>query len=241
MLIIPAIDLQSGSVVRLVQGLSGKKIYSTDPAKTARHWTNQGARLIHVVDLDGATKGSPQNLAAVRKIIGAVDVPVEFGGGLRRLSDIEELISGIGVRRVVLGTKAAEDEEFLKKALKKFKDRIIVSIDALSGKVRTKGWRASSGNKDAVSFAKSLKKLGLKEIIYTDISRDGMLKGPDIRGIKKLLAETGLSVIASGGVSSLSDIRKLKGLVKSGLSGAIIGKALYEGKFTLAQAIKTGN
>lgn len=239
MLIIPAIDIQLGRVVRLTQGrFDDKKIYSSDPLKAARHWAKQGAKLIHIVDLDGAKTGEPKNLSVVKDIIKAVGVPVEFGGGVRKQETIDKLI-GYGVRRVVLGTKAVQDILFLKKSFKDFKDKVIVSIDASGLEVLIKGWQQkAAANTDALSFSGLLKNIGFKEFIYTDVRKDGMLSGPNIKDIKKLLKETGMKIIASGGVSSLEDIRKLKALEKDGLCGMIIGKALYEGKFTLQQALK---
>lgn len=237
MLVIPAIDLQDGCVVRFVQGRLDKKVYSRDPVKTAKHWVKQGAKLIHIVDLDGAFTGAPVNLNSVKEIIGNVDVPVQFGGGVRKIETIKELLKA-GVQRVVLGTKAVEDKAFLKKAFNEFKERVIVSIDAKAGIVQIKGWKTSHKGLDMLAFAKTLKELGFKEVIYTDTAKDGTLSGPNIMGIKSLLKAAGLKVIASGGVSRLEDLYKLEKLKKDGLIGVIIGKALYEGKFTLAQAIK---
>jgi phosphoribosylformimino-5-aminoimidazole carboxamide ribotide isomerase len=237
MLIIPAIDIKDGCVVRFVQGRLDKKVYSRDPVKTAKHWVKQGAKLIHVVDLDGAFTGVPGNLEALKAIVKTVDVPVNFGGGIRNPKIIEKLLD-YGVGRIILGTKAVEDAAFLKKAFKKFKDRILVSIDTKADRVLTKGWRSSHRNTDILKFARILQGVGFKQVIYTDILKDGTLKGPNIKGIKTLLKETGLSVIASGGISSLGDIRRLKLLEKKGLTGVIIGKALYEGRFTLSEALK---
>lgn len=237
MLIIPAIDLRSGKVVRLFQGkFNQEKIYSSDPVKTAKHWVRQGAKFLHIVDLDGAFSGAPKNLEALKKIIRQVGIPLEFGGGVRSLEIITKLLD-LGVSRVILGTKAASDQEFLKKAWKKFGEKIIVSIDAKNGKVQTKGW-GSAGSKTALSFGRQLKKIGFKQMIYTDISRDGTLSGPNIAGIKEMLKKTKLNIVASGGVSDLKDIIKLKKLEKQGVVAVIIGKALYEGKFTLTQALK---
>lgn len=237
MLIIPAIDLKDGCVVRYVQGKLDKKIYSKDPVKTAKHWQRQGARLIHIVDLDGASSGVPKNLNTVKEIVKAIDVPIEFGGGIRKIETIRALLD-YGVYRIVLGTKAAEDRYFLNKAFKEFKDRIIVSIDAKDQCVLIKGWQASSKSTNLLDFACNLKKVGLKKLIYTDTLKDGTLDGPNIKGIKTLLRETGMKIIASGGISSLNDIYKLKLLENEGLIGVIIGKALYEGRFTLSQALK---
>ncbi|MBU1726974.1 MAG: 1-(5-phosphoribosyl)-5-[(5-phosphoribosylamino)methylideneamino]imidazole-4-carboxamide isomerase [Candidatus Omnitrophica bacterium] len=237
MLIIPAIDIQDGCVVRLVQGRADKKVYSRDPLKTAKHWVKQGAKFLHIVDLDGAFSGSPKNLNTAREIAGNIGIPVEFGGGVRSEETIKMLIDG-GVRRVVLGTKAVQDKSFLKKAFSRFGDRVIVSIDAKGGDVLIEGWKSSSKGIKALEFAKYLKELGFTQIIYTDTQKDGTLTGPNIKGVKALLKETGLKIISSGGISKLEDVYKLKKLDKLGLSGIIIGKALYEGKFTLTQALK---
>jgi len=237
MLIIPAIDLRGGKVVRLFQGqFSREKVYSSDPVKVAKHWVRQGAKFLHIVDLDGASSGAPKNLEALKEIIAQVGMPVEFGGGVRSMETISRLLT-LGVQRVILGTKAAADEEFLKKARKKFGEKIIVSIDAKGGEVLTQGWNRKVA-KTTLDFAKDLKKIGFKQIIYTDISKDGTLAGPNILGIKELLKLTGLKVIASGGVSDLKDLIKLSKFKKQGLVGVIIGKALYEGKFTLVEALK---
>lgn len=237
MLIIPAIDLQDGCVVRYVQGRRDKKVYSRDPVKTAKHWVRSGAKLLHVVDLDGAFSGTPKNLNIVKEIARTSGVPVEFGGGVRKIGLIKELLDA-GVWRVVLGTKAVLDPAFLKKAFSAFKQKIIISIDAKDDRVVIEGWKSPHKKTDLISFAKSLRTSGFKEVIYTDTLKDGTLTGPNIMGIKRLLKETGLKVIASGGVSSLDDLFKLKKIEKQGVTGVIIGKALYEGRFTLAQALK---
>lgn len=237
MLIIPAIDLRNGKVVRLFQGkFDQEKVYSSDPVKIAKHWARQGAKFLHIVDLDGAASGEPKNLAVVKKIIDQVGIAVEFGGGVRDMTTISKLLD-LGVQRVILGTKAAKDVKFLKKAWKKFGEKIIVSIDAKGGKVLTQGWNCAA-TKTTLDFAKELKEIGFNQVIYTDISKDGTLAGPNILGIKELLKSTGLNVIASGGVSGLPDLVKLNKLVKPGLVGVIVGKALYEGKFTLVEALK---
>jgi phosphoribosylformimino-5-aminoimidazole carboxamide ribotide isomerase len=237
MLVIPAIDLQDGCVVRDVQGARDKKIYSRDPVKTAKHWVKQGAKMIHVVDLDGAFTGVPKNLQAAKEIALSVNVPVQFGGGVRSIETVKSLIKA-GLARVVLGTRAVEDKAFLKKAFSDFGERVIVSIDAKAGIVQVKGWKASAKGLDMLVFGKDLKKMGFKEAIFTDTAKDGTLSGPNIMAIKALLRETGLKVIASGGVSKLEDLYKLEKLEKSGLAGVIVGKALYEGRFTLTEAIK---
>lgn len=237
MLIIPAIDLQGGSVVRLVQGYKEKKVYSQDPVKVAKFWVKQGAKFLHIVDLDGAFSGTPKNLKIVKEIVRAIKIPVEFGGGVRSIDAIKSILK-LGVARVVLGTRAVEDKEFLKKAFVKFKDQIIVGVDAKEDKVMVKGWKTGYKNTDALEFSLYLKEIGFKELIYTDTLKDGTLSGPNIGELKKLLKITGLKVIASGGVSKLGDLDRLRKLEKEGLSGVIIGKALYEGRFTLPQALK---
>lgn len=238
MLIIPAIDIKDGCVVRLVQGkFAQKKIYSKDPLKASRHWVSQGAKLIHVVDLDGALTGKPLNLNIVKEIVKTTDAQVQFGGGVRKVETIKELLD-CGISRVVLGTKAAQDRDFLKKCFRQFKDKIIVSIDAKDGMVSIKGWDVRLKGVDALEFGCALKEIGFQRVIFTDIAKDGTLKGPNIKAIKGFLKETGLEVIGSGGISSLDDLRKLKSLEKTGLIGIIVGKALYEGRFTLPQALK---
>jgi len=236
MLIIPAIDIQDGYAVRLVQGKFNKKVYSSDPVKMAKHWIKQGAKYLHIVDLDGAFTGSPKNLDIVRIIAKETKVKIEFGGGLRTISAIKAVLS-LGVNRVIIGTKAVEDKAFLKKALKLFKDKVIVGVDAKNGQVMVKGWKSTKGT-DVFELCSYLKSLGIKEIIYTDTLKDGTLTGPNISNIKNMLKVTGLKIIASGGISSLLDLKKLKALEKKGISGVIIGKALYEGRFTLAEALK---
>lgn len=237
MLIIPAIDIQAGEVVRLTQGAFDKKVYSRDPVKTARHWRKQGASLLHVVDLDGAFSGRPRNVEIARRIAREVDIPVEFGGGVRDIETIKA-ITGAGIARVVLGTKAIENAFFLKKAFDAFGDRIIVSIDARAGNIVTRGWKQKEARKDIGRFIAQLEELGFASFIYTDVARDGTLKGPNVTEIKRLLKVSRMKIIASGGVAGLEDIRRLSTLKNKGLAGVIVGKALYEGRFTLAEALK---
>jgi len=239
MLIIPAIDIQNGCVVRLVQGKLDRRQYSNDPVRTARHWVRQGAKFLHIVDLDGAITGAPKNLDFVKEIARIQGIKIQFGGGVRKMETIKMLLD-CGISRVILGTKAIEDRKFLEEAFKKFKDKVIVSVDAIANQVFTSGWQDKSLSLQAYGFAKVLKDMGFAQMIYTDISKDGTLKGPDIKGIK-LLLKTGLQIIYSGGISSLDDIIRIKVLEKQGVAGIIIGKALYEGKFSLSAAIKTAN
>lgn len=237
MIVIPAIDLRGGLVVRLLQGkFAEQTIYSDNPAQVAKDWERQGAKLIHVVDLDGAEKGQIKNLSAIKEIVAAVKIPIEVGGGIRTREDILRLLE-IGVSRIILGTKALEDEAFVKDCVNTWQERIVVSIDCSHGKVANKGWTSISCVK-AADLAKKIESFGVKEIIYTEISRDGTLLGPNISAIKLMLESVKLSVIASGGVSSLDDIKKLKELEAQGLKAVIIGKALYEGVVNLREAIK---
>lgn len=238
MIIIPAIDLKGGKVVRLSQGKKqNEKIYTDDAVGMARMWEDQGAKIIHVVDLDGAFQGKPQNLSVLKKILKAVKVKIEFGGGVRNIAAIEELLD-IGVYRVALGTRAIEDPVFLKTAFKKFKNKIIVSVDARNGAVTTRGWLDSLKGPSVEDFVKGLMELGFKQIVYTDVLKDGMLQGPNFKSIKEILKKTKIKVIASGGISSLSDLAKLKIMEKDGVTGVIVGKALYEGRFNLTDALK---
>lgn len=237
MLIIPAIDLKDGYVVRYVQGKLNKKVYSKDPLKIARHWIKNGAKWLHIVDLDGAFSGTPKNLDIVKKIAKSANIPMQFGGGIRDLKTIKKILD-FGIKRVVLGTRALEDKVFLKNSFAKFKDKIIISIDAKGGELMTNGWNEAYKGKNVISFAHELKRLGFNQVIYTDTLKDGTLSGPNIKMIMELLRKTGLNIIASGGISDLDDIFKLKRLEKQGVIGVIIGKALYEGKFTLKEALK---
>jgi phosphoribosylformimino-5-aminoimidazole carboxamide ribotide isomerase len=237
MLIIPAIDLKDGCVVRLFQGRTHKKVYSTDPVAMARSWVRQGARMLHVVDLDGAFTGVPHNLDIVKKIVRAIDIPVEFGGGVRSMDTLQLLVEH-GVQRVVLGTRAVDDRDFLKAAFRKFKQKIVVGIDAKKGRIMTEGWKKTTRASGLSGFVSYVKGLGLKNIIYTNVLRDGTLRGPDVEGVKDLLRARGLRVVASGGISSLEDIEALMPLAGKGLVGIIVGKALYEKKFTLKEALR---
>ncbi len=235
MLLIPAIDLKGGRCVRLIQGRADRaKVYSSDPAKVARRWQEEGARCLHVVDLDGAFSGETKNLPALKRILEAVTIPIEFGGGVRSLGIIAKLLS-LGVARVILGTAAIENMGFVQKAIQRFgPERIVVGIDARGGKVAVRGWKKRT-EVTALSLAKRMKALGVRRFIYTDIARDGMLSGPNLPALKKMARESGLAVIASGGISTPKDIQKVAAL---GVEGMIIGKALYEGKFTLREALR---
>lgn len=237
MLIIPAIDIKDGKVVRLWQGDFNKiKAYSDSPESVALEWQKQSAKFLHIVDLDGACTGKLQNLPVLKRIAKAIKIPFEVGGGIRSLATIKQLIN-LGVERIVLGTKVLQDKNFLKEAIVKFRGKIIVSIDARENKVASDGW-LQVGNLNAMDFARELKRLGLQTIIYTDIKRDGTLTGPNFDAIEEMVNDADLKVIASGGVSSLKDLRQLRKLEKKGLVGVVVGKALYENRFTLREAIK---
>lgn len=234
MLVIPAIDLRGGKCVRLLQGRAeDETVYSDNPASTARRWRDLGAELIHLVDLDGAFTGEQKNLEAIKAIRGAVDIPLELGGGIRDIERISMLIE-LGIDRVILGTVAAENPELVREAARKYPGKVLVGIDARDGRVAVKGWTEVTGL-DAMSFAREMESLGAAGIIYTDISRDGMLSGPNIEATANIVKSVGVPVIASGGVSSIDDIRNL--LNVKGLWGAITGKAIYSGALDLKEAI----
>ncbi|MCX7884710.1 MAG: 1-(5-phosphoribosyl)-5-[(5-phosphoribosylamino)methylideneamino]imidazole-4-carboxamide isomerase [Caloramator sp.] len=226
MIIFPAIDLKDGKCVRLVQGdLEKKEIFYDDPVEAAVMWERMGAEYIHVVDLDGAFSGRIINKDAVSRIIKSINIPIQIGGGIRNISDIEYIFD-LGAKRVILGTAALYDKELIVKVLKRFGEKIAVSIDAKNGYAASNGWGRIS-NINSLNLAVELEKLGLKYLIYTDILRDGMLSGPNFEQISILKRETNLKIIASGGISSIEDIYKLKEL---NVYGAIVGKALYTGK-----------
>lgn len=237
MIVIPAIDLKDGKVVRLLQGSYDEvTVYSQDAAEAAKNWQKQGASRLHVVDLDGAVIGKPKNLASLRQIVENTSIPVQFGGGLRSREDIAAIMN-IGAKWAILATKACDDLDFIRQIISEFGERIIVSIDVKYGKVASGGWRKTSKMED-VELIKKMQDVGVKSFVYTDISRDGTLIGISISGVRKILEETGASIFYSGGISSMEDIKALKALEKQGLSGIIVGKALYEGKLNLTQ-VKT--
>ncbi|HPN88481.1 MAG TPA: 1-(5-phosphoribosyl)-5-[(5-phosphoribosylamino)methylideneamino]imidazole-4-carboxamide isomerase [Candidatus Omnitrophota bacterium] len=237
MIIFPAIDIKNGKVVRLIQGkFDSVTEYGNDPLAMAQHWENKGATWIHVVDLDGAKEGAMKNTAVILKMAHNVKAALQVGGGIRTKEDIAKLIDG-GVSRVILGTKIVEEKTFLKESLSLWKDKIAVSLDCSNGRVLQKGW-TSQTNIKAVDFIPELERLGLKCLIYTDIAKDGMLCGPNFEALEEILNITKIPVIASGGISSLEDIKKLHLLEKKGLVGAITGKAIYEGKLDLKEALK---
>ena len=234
MIIFPAIDLRGGKCVRLIQGDFDKEtVYSDDPQATALKWQSQGAKFLHVVDLDGARAGEPKNISAIKSILNAVKIPIEVGGGIRTLNDMEKILS-LGVRRVILGSVAVENISLVEEAVKKFGDKIVVGIDAKNGFVAVHGWEKSSAVK-AGELAKKIVAAGVETIIYTDISKDGMLSGVNAETFAELEKISGAQIVASGGVRSLEDIRALKA---AKITGVIVGKAIYTGALDLQTAIE---
>ncbi|PLX90450.1 MAG: 1-(5-phosphoribosyl)-5-[(5-phosphoribosylamino)methylideneamino]imidazole-4-carboxamide isomerase [Desulfuromonas sp.] len=236
MIILPAIDLKAGKCVRLEQGLMDRDtVYNDDPAAQARIWQEQGGEFLHIVDLDGAFAGVPKNRAAIKAIVEAIEIPSELGGGIRDLQTIEAYLE-LGLTRVILGTVAKENPALVAEACKMFPGQIVVGIDAKDGLVAVRGW-ADVTAKQATELAKEMEGLGVEAIIYTDIARDGMLQGPNITATQKLAEAVSVPVIASGGLSSLDDIRRLMAIEASGVTGVIAGKAIYNGAIDLRQAV----
>lgn len=230
----PAIDIRNGQCVRLRQGqFHDQEIYSNSPAKVAKQWEDQGATFIHLVDLDGALHGHGVNEDVIKEITNTVSIPVQVGGGIRTIKDIENKIN-LGVNRVIIGTKAVENPAFIKEAISMFgADRIVIGIDAKNGMVAIEGWEKISSY-NAVTLAMQMRELGVKTIVYTDIAKDGMLQGPNVECTKEMVDATGLDIIASGGVSSLKDLESVN---QVNVHGVIIGKALYENRINLEEAI----
>jgi phosphoribosylformimino-5-aminoimidazole carboxamide ribotide isomerase len=239
MLVIPAIDIKDGRCVRLYQGEMDKDtIYYESPLEAARHWAEQGAELLHVVDLNGAVEGRPVHKQEVTAICLGFGVPVELGGGLRSPEAVEEVLA-LGVERVVIGTAAYEDQDFLRTICERFPGKIVVGIDAREGRVAIKGWKENT-SMDAVELAERCAEDGASRIIYTDISRDGTRLGVNVEETLRLARAVKIPVIASGGIASLDDIRRLKALENDGVEGVIVGRALYGGAFTLREAVQAG-
>lgn len=237
MIVVPAIDLKEGRCVRLLQGRkSDVTVYNDDPVSVAKEFAAAGAELIHVVDLDGAfNQGESPNRAVVRKIVETVPTPIEFGGGIRTSADVETLCAA-GVARVVIGTLAAESPDALRDFVSRFSSRICVGIDARDGRVRTRGWEAVTSI-EAVDLARTVAECGVERIIYTDIARDGAMVGPNIEQTLAVARAANVFVTASGGVSSLADIKRLLDTGDARLDSVIVGKALYEGRFKLEDAL----
>ena len=237
MLIFPAIDLRGGQCVRLRQGdYARETVFGDDPAAVARRWVGQGARFLHLVDLDGAKEGRPLNGASVRAIVAAAGVPCQLGGGLRTEEHVAAALD-CGVERVVLGTRALQDPAWLEGLCRRLPGRVVLGIDARQGRVATHGWLEVS-DRPALDLARQCASWPLAAIVYTDISRDGMLAGPNVDALAELAAAVPLPVIASGGVTTVEDVRRL---VPLGLAGCIIGRALYEGRLDLAAAIRAAD
>ncbi|MBH1941448.1 1-(5-phosphoribosyl)-5-[(5-phosphoribosylamino)methylideneamino]imidazole-4-carboxamide isomerase [Mobilitalea sibirica] len=234
MKLFPAIDIKNGQCVRLRQGsFRDILVYSKMPLKIAKKWEACGASFIHIVDLDGALVGHSVNDEVIKSIVKEVKIPIQVGGGIRTIKDIENKLS-LGIDRVIIGTKAVKDPGFIKEAVLTFgADKIIIGIDAKDGMVAIEGWEKLS-NYQAVSLALDMKKIGINTIVYTDISKDGMLQGPNTAHTKEMVEATGLNIIASGGISSLKDLEVLQ---EARVYGAIIGKALYENKVDLKKAV----
>lgn len=237
MLVIPAIDLHGGKCVRLLRGERKKEtIYSDKPWEVAQKWQQQGAARLHVVDLDGAFEGRPQNSVAIKEIAAAVTIPVQLGGGIRDFKTVESALE-LGVSRVILGTIAVENTKLVKEFIKFYGDRIIVGIDARQGMAAIKGWVEDS-TRNALELALQVQQYGVGEIIYTDISRDGTLEGPNLQALKEMAQALNIPVIASGGVSNLQDLHHLLELEDFGITAVIVGQALYANKFSLSDAIR---
>ena len=234
--VIPAIDLQGGRCVRLIQGdFDRATVYGDDPPGIARRWEAAGATTIHVVDLDGAKAGGPRQLEVVAEIARAVQVPVQLGGGMRTLEDVEAALAA-GAQRIIIGTRAIEDPTFVEEALARFGERIGIGIDARDGRVAVRGW-VDVSDVDALDLARSMSERGVKTIVYTDIARDGMLAGPNVEAMRRMAeAVPDVAVIASGGVAAPGDILEL---ASSGTVGVIVGKAIYTSNVDLAEAIRT--
>jgi phosphoribosylformimino-5-aminoimidazole carboxamide ribotide isomerase len=231
MIIYPAVDIQNGQCVRLKQGKAEEStVYYADPYEAAAHWVTEGAVWLHVVDLDGAFSGVSRNDGVIKRIV-SLGVPVQVGGGIRDIDRIRTLID-MGVARVILGTAAVENPDLVREAANACGEAIAVGIDAKDGHVATRGWQEVS-TMEAVPLAVKMKEMGVATVIYTDISRDGMLTGPNLPAMEEMVSGSGLSVIASGGVSELDDIRTL---METGVDGVIVGKALYAQRFSLSDA-----
>lgn len=237
MIIYPAIDLKEGQCVRLVQGQAeNKTVYSSDPAAVAAAFQAQGAEWLHIVDLDGAFQGRSGNREAIRRIAAEITIPFQTGGGLRELADVESLLE-IGARRVIIGTRAVTSPAFMEELLHRFgPEQIVLGLDARDGMVAIEGWVEKS-SLPALDFARQMRRLGVETAVYTDVSRDGLLQGPNLEAIETMARQSGLQIIASGGVTSVDDILRLHAMEAAGVGGAIIGKALYDGKIQLQDAL----
>ncbi len=239
MIVLPAIDLKNGNCVRLSQGRADREtVYEKDPAAVAGRFQAGGARMLHLVDLDGAFRGETGNLEAIRAVRAAFSLPIELGGGMRSLEDVEKMLT-LGIDSVIVGTMAVRDPETLEEALRRFGGgRVQLGVDARDGKVAVQGWEDETAL-DAVAFARGWAERGVERVIFTDIARDGMMSGPNLEATRAFAEGTGLRVTASGGVSAPDDLTRLAALEPFGVDRAIVGKALYEGRVTLADVAQT--
>ena len=236
MVIFPAIDIRGGKCVRLFKGdFAQETVFSDKPEEMAAKWEAQGGKFLHLVDLDGALAGKSVNLDVVKRIVDTGKIPVELGGGIRTMENIDEVLS-LGVQRVILGSVAVKNPALVKEACQKYGDRVVVGIDAKDGIVAVDGWGVS-GDVEVTVLAKEMAKAGVKTIIYTDISRDGTLSGVNVEATARLARESGVKIVASGGVKSLDDIEALLPYEKDGIEGVIVGKSIYTGSLDLQEAI----
>ena len=236
MIIYPAIDIRGGRCVRLTEGrFDAETVFADDPAEMALKWAGLGAEFLHLVDLDGALAGEGKNVPVIQRILKSVSIPVQLGGGIRNLETIEKLLE-LGVTRLILGSAAVKNPELVAEACKKYPGHIAVGIDAKNGEVAIEGWGQGSGVA-ATELAKKMASFGVETIIYTDISRDGMLSGVNVEATAALARACGVPIIASGGVASLDDIRRVKAVEGDGVQGCIIGKAIYTGAVDLKEAL----
>jgi len=229
----PAIDIKNKNAVRLSQGdFNQQTIYNTNPLEVAKKWQRHGSEWLHIVDLDGAKEGMSTNVEITQEIISHVDLKVQLGGGIRTAQDVKDWIN-VGLDRVIIGSAAVGNLDFVAKLVYNYGEKICIGVDAKNGKVATHGWLTDSGV-DSFEFCQQLEKIGVQTIVYTDISKDGMMQGPNFEAYEKLVKETNIQIIASGGVSNLKDLERLSEIE---VYGTILGKSLYEGAFTLEEAI----
>lgn len=237
MIIFPAIDIRAGKCVRLTEGdFARETIFADDPSLMAEKWSKLGGKFLHVVDLDGALAGESRNLEAIKKIIEKANMPIQVGGGIRTIKNIDKLLN-LGVNRVILGSVAAQNPDLVKEAAKEFPSKIVAGIDAKDGIVAVEGWGKSGGMK-ALDLAKKMAEAKVEHIVFTDIARDGMMSGVNVLATIEIAKHSGIKVIASGGVSSINDIKLLKASEKDGVEGCIIGKALYTGALDLQEVLR---
>lgn len=236
MLIVPAIDMLNGECIRLYKGDYKQVTVYGDPVEIALKWQSIGAKLLHLVDLDGAEAGNPKNLEVVKKLVEVLDIPVELGGGIRSMEAIRMYLD-LGVSRVILGTAAVENKALVACAAAVYGEKIVVGIDAVGGMVKTKGWLEDT-KLSAVDLAHEVRELGISRIIYTDIDRDGTLAGPNLLETENIARESNLRITASGGMSSLKDVKNVLKLEQYGVDEVILGKSIYEGKIDLSEALR---